>query len=110
MTDTSKPFTAAICLGRDCRTVADRLGTRLAGAAGRLGILYTAEPFAPHLDEIAAALRQRTGVPDWVSAAGYGVIASGEEHYGESGAAALVQPAALVLGAQERRNRRRAPA
>ena len=90
MTDTSKPFVAAICLGRDWRTVADRLGTRLAGAAGRLGILYTAEPFAPHLDEIAAALRQRTGVPDWVSAAGYGVIASGEEHYGESGAAALV--------------------
>ena len=87
MTDTSKPFAAAICLGRDWRTVADRLGTRLAGAAGRLGILYTAEPFAPHLDEIAA---QRTGVPDWVSAAGYGVIASGEEHYGESGAAALV--------------------
>ena len=32
MVDTSKPFAAAICLGRDWRTVADRLGTRLAGA------------------------------------------------------------------------------
>ena len=39
---------------------------------------------------MAATLRERTGVPDWVSAAGYGVIASGEEHYGEPGAAALV--------------------
>ena len=85
-----KPFASALCLGRDWRTVADTLGTRLEGAEGRLGILYTAESFAPHLEEIAAVLRERTGVSDWVSAAGYGVIASGEEHYGESGAAALV--------------------
>ena len=86
----TEPFASAVCLGHDWRTVADTLGDRLAGAEGRLGILYTAESFAPHLDEMAAALRDRTGVPDWVSAAGYGVIASGEEHYGESGAAALV--------------------
>ena len=86
----TEPFASAVCLGHDWRTVADTLGDRLAGAEGRLGILYTAESFAPHLDEMAAALRDRTGVPDWVSAAGYGVIAAGEEHYGESGAAALV--------------------
>ena len=86
----TEPFASAVCLGHDWRTVADTLGDRLAGAEGRLGILYTAESFAPHLDEMAAALRDRTGVPDWVSAAGYGVIASGQEHYGESGAAALV--------------------
>lgn len=83
-------FASALCLGSDWRTVADSLGDRLAGAEGRLGILYTAESFAPHLDDVAAALRERTGVPDWVSAAGYGVIAAGEEHYGEPGAAALV--------------------
>ena len=86
----SMPFAAALCLGRDWHAVAGELGARLDGAAGRLGILYTSEPFAPHLDEMAAALRQRTGVADWVSAAGYGVIGSGEEHYGEPGAAALV--------------------
>ena len=84
------PFASALSLGRDWSTVADRLATGLAGAEGRLGILYTAESFAPHLDAMTAALRERTGVPDWVSAAGYGVIASGEEHYGEPGAAALV--------------------
>ena len=83
-------FASAICIGRDWSAVAGRLGTELAGAEGRLGILYTAEPFASHLEDMTAALRERTGVPDWVSAAGYGVIASGEEHYGESGAAALV--------------------
>ena len=85
-----KPFASATCLGDDWRAVADALGDRLEGAEGRLGILYTAEPFAPHLDEMATTLRERTGVPDWVSAAGYGVIAAGEEHYGEPGAAALV--------------------
>ena len=89
-TPRGKPFASAICIGRDWPAVADRLATELAGAGGRLGILYTAESFAPHLDEMAAALRERTGVSDWVSAAGYGVIASGEEHYGEPGAAALV--------------------
>ena len=84
------PFASAVCIGSDWSAVTDRLGAELAGAEGGLGILYTAESFAPHLDEMAAALRERTGVPDWVSAAGYGVIASGEEHYGEPGAAALV--------------------
>ena len=89
-TPSGKPFASALRLGRDWRAVADRLGTELAGAAGRLGILYTAESFASHLDEMTAVLRERTGVPDWVSAAGYGVIAAGQEHYGEPGAAALL--------------------
>ena len=83
-------FASALCLGDDWRAVAGTLCSRLAGAPGRLGILYTAEGFAPHLGEMLAALERRTGVPDWVCAAGYGVIGTGEEHYGESGAAVLV--------------------
>ena len=84
------PFASALCLGSDWRTVASDLGDRLSGAGGRLGILYTAESFAPHLDAMTGLLRERLGVPDWVSAVGCGVIASGEEHYGESGAAVLI--------------------
>ena len=83
-------FASVLCLGSDWRAVAETLGARLAGSRGRLGILYIDESLVPHLDEMAEALRERTGVPDWVSAAGYGVIASGEEHYGEPGAVALV--------------------
>ena len=90
MTGTRQPFAAAISLDHDWRAAAAELASRLASTEGRLGILYLAEPFAPHLDEMTTVLRQRTGVPHWVSAAGYGVIAMGEEHYGESGAAALV--------------------
>ena len=86
----AEPFAAALSLGDDWREVANALGGRLAGAAGGLGLLYTAESFAPHQGEMLAVLRRRTGIEDWVSAAGYGVIGAGEEHYGESGAAALV--------------------
>ena len=84
------PFASALSLGLDWSAVTDRLGAQLSGASGRLGILYTAEALAPHLEEMLSTLRDRTGVADWVSAAGYGVIAAGEEHYGEPGAAALV--------------------
>ena len=86
----AEPFADALSLGDNWREVADALGGRLAGAAGGLGLLYTAESFAPRQGEMLAVLRRRTGVENWVSAAGYGVIGSGEEHYGESGAAALV--------------------
>ena len=86
----TEPYAAALCLGDGWREVADALGSRLAGAAGGLGLLYTAESFAPHQSEMLAVLRRRTGVEDWVSAAGYGVIGAGEEHYGKSGAAALL--------------------
>ena len=81
----AEPFAAALSLGDDWREVADALGGRLAGAPGGLGLLYTAESFAPHQGEMLAVLRRRTGVEDWISAAGYGVIGAGEEHYGESG-------------------------
>ena len=90
MSENAGPFASAIALGGEWRAVAAELGEQLADAVGRLGILYTSESFAPHLGEIVSDLESRTAVHDWVSAAGYGVIACGEEHFGESGAAALV--------------------
>ena len=89
-TDHPAPFAAALSREEDPHAAAESLGRRLAGARGHLGILYTGESFAPHLQGMAAALRRHTAVRDWVSAAGYGVIAAGEQHYGEPGAAALV--------------------
>ena len=90
MSENAGPFASAIALGGEWRAVAAELAARLSGAAGRLGVLYTSESFAPHLDEMSSVLAAHTAAPDWVSAAGYGVIASGEEHFGESGAAALI--------------------
>ncbi len=86
----AEPFASALALGGGWREAADTLGRGLAGAEGRLGILYTGESFAPRQSEMIAVLERRTGVQDWVSAAGYGVIGAGGERYGESGAAALV--------------------
>ena len=86
----AEPFASALALHGDWREAAAALGGGLAGAEGRLGLLYTGESLAPHQSEMIAVLERRTGVQDWVSAAGYGVIAAGEERYGESGAAALV--------------------
>ena len=77
-------------MGDDPSTVANALGGQLSGSEGRLGVFYATESFAPHLEEIVETLRRHTGVTDWVSAAGYGVIAAGAEHYGEPGAAALL--------------------
>ena len=88
--DDSRPFASAIHMGDDPRSVADALGNGLGGAEGRLGVLYASENFAPHLEGMVETLRQHTGVTDWIGAAGYGVIAGGEEHYGEPGAAALL--------------------
>jgi small ligand-binding sensory domain FIST len=84
-------FRAAATSEQDWQQAADHLAAQLgADGGGRLGFLYVGEPLAPHLDGIAGALRERTGVIDWVAAAGYGVIGTGTEHYGAAGAAALV--------------------
>jgi len=66
------------------------LASGLVGAEGTLGILYTAESFAPHLGAMLSVLRESTGVANWMSAAGYGVIASGAEHLGTPGSTALI--------------------
>ncbi len=84
------PFASAIQMGDDPRTVSDALGRALEGGEGKLGILYASEGFAPHFEGMVESLRERTGTKEWVAAAGYGVIAGGEEHYGEAGAAALL--------------------
>ncbi len=90
MTEPARPFAAALALDADWERAADALAEGLAGAGGRLGLLYAAEPLAPGLDAMTQRLRERTGAPDWVAAAGYGPIAAGAEHYGEAGAVALL--------------------
>jgi small ligand-binding sensory domain FIST len=90
MTDTPRVFASANNFEENWRENADALARDLAGAEGTLGILYTAESFAPHLDGMLAVLREKTGIDAWAAAAGYGVIAAGEEHFGIPGAAALV--------------------
>jgi small ligand-binding sensory domain FIST len=90
MTDQPGLFASAKSFDENWRDNVDALVAGLEGTTGNLGILYTAESFVPHLGAMLSVLREKTGVVDWVSAAGYGVIASGEEHFGTPGATALV--------------------
>ena len=90
MNDATRQFTSASCFDENWRDNAKALVNDLTGAAGSLGVLYTAESFAPHIASMLTILREGTGVTDWVSAAGYGVIAADQEHFGEPGATALI--------------------
>jgi small ligand-binding sensory domain FIST len=90
MNNDKSSFASASNFDENWNDNAKALADGLSDAKGCLGILYTAESFAPHLGAMLSILRERTGVTDWVSAAGYGVIASGQEHFGEPGATALI--------------------
>jgi small ligand-binding sensory domain FIST len=90
MNDAARQFASASCFDENWRDNAKALVAGLTGARGCLGVFYAAESFAPHLAAMLTILREGTGVTDWVSAAGYGVIASGREHFGEPGATALI--------------------
>ena len=58
----------------------------------RLGFVYVTEDFAADLPDIEVLLRQTTGVPHWVGAAGMGVCGYKSEHFGEPAMSALVMP------------------
>jgi len=90
MNDSPQGFASASSCDENWRDNVDALADGIHGCAGTLGVLYTAESFAPHLGPMLSVLRERTGVVDWVSAAGYGVISAGEEHFGEPGATAMI--------------------
>lgn len=90
MIDISQGFASASSFNENWRENVEALASGLAAGSGRLGVLYTGESFAPHMGEMLSVLRERTGVVDWLAATGYGVIAAGEEHFGEPGATAML--------------------
>jgi len=90
MNDISRGFASANSFNENWRENVEALASGLGAGSGTLGVLYTSESFAPHLGEMLSVLRERTGVIDWLAATGYGVIAAGEEHFGEPGATAML--------------------
>lgn len=71
-------------------TIIARLG-RL-GPEHRLGFVYVTETFAAALPDIETLLRQSTGVPHWIGAAGMGVCGFRAEHFDEPAISVLVMP------------------
>ncbi len=58
----------------------------------RLGFLYVSDAFATSLDEIAAFLRQKTGVAHWVGTVGLGVCGTAREYFDTPALSVLVAP------------------
>jgi small ligand-binding sensory domain FIST len=68
------------------------LGALPASKAGmtRLGMIYVTETLAPRMGVIIEALRDETGVADWVGAAGLGIAGDEEEFFDEAAIAIMV--------------------
>lgn len=83
----ARPFAHAHAAGADWRAVLKTCGDALAAQMPSgappppLGLFYVTEPFAAHLGDIAATLKERLGVPLWCGAVGMGVLAEGREYY-----------------------------
>lgn len=79
---------AAHAADTDWRVAADAclesLGTyRDRGDAANLGFVYASDTFAAHFSDIAAFLRESTGIAHWVGSVGLGVCATGVEYFHE---------------------------
>ena len=62
------------------------------GPEHRLGFVYVTEAYVDDLAEIEVFLRQTTGVPNWVGAAGLGVCGLRKEYFDEPAMSVLVAP------------------
>ena len=84
MTTVTESFASGHAAEAEWPQAVEACATRLGGLspAANVGFVYVAEPFADALDLIGRELAQRTGVPFWVGAAGFGVCGTGVEFMG----------------------------
>ena len=70
------------------RACLDQLGEVPASAA--IGFLYLTDHFAGEVDGILRHFKERTGVRSWVGTVGAGILATGQEYYGEPALAVMI--------------------
>jgi len=86
-------FPYAFSSQADWAQVASELGDGLTASgvsSGGVGLLYVTDHFASDFQQIAAVLRQRTGLETWVGTLGLGVIAGSDAVFDRPGAAAMI--------------------
>jgi len=85
-------FSLACATGTDWQSVItatlDALGATPDTAT--LGFLYITDPLAPYLNGVLDALRDTTGVQDWVGSVGSAICCTGREVYDEPAAAVML--------------------
>ena len=83
-------FAYAHAAGADWERCVDACAQRIGRPQGGLGFVYFTEALAPQAERIVGALRQRTGIEDWVGTVGVGVLATGVEYQDEAALVAMV--------------------
>ncbi len=83
-------FISGTSSSEDWQTATNDLINQLNGPTGTLGILYTGEKLAAHLNAMSGRLREKTGIVNWICASGYGVISGAGEFYGQNSSTVLV--------------------
>jgi len=73
----------------DCIAALGALPALESGMA-RLGVIYVTEKLAPHMGAIIEAMRDGTGVADWVGSAGLGIVGDDEDFFDEAAIAVMV--------------------
>jgi small ligand-binding sensory domain FIST len=87
----SARFAAAVAVGEPASLAAQCIAGLPTVDGATLGILYTTEPAAPVLPELARTLADHTGIRSWVGGVGLGVCSATAEIF--------EQPAAVVMTA-----------
>lgn len=83
-------FPVAHASGETWRECVSHCAARLGRPGGGLGFVYFTDSLAPHATLIVEALREQTGVSDWIGTVGMGIVASGTEYMDEPALAAMV--------------------
>ena len=83
-------FRYAHAAGASWRECVQACAKRLGRPNGGLGFVYFTDFLVERAGDIIAALRDHTGVADWVGTVGIGVLASGAEYQDEPALAAMV--------------------
>ncbi len=84
------PFLHAHAAGRGWTDCVDACVERIGDPGSDLGFIYLTSALAPDAPRIIRALRERTGVPDWVGTTGIGVIGTGTEYMDEPALSVMV--------------------
>jgi small ligand-binding sensory domain FIST len=83
-------FAYAHAAGADWEGCVAQCAERIGRPQRGLGFVYFTDVLAPQAGRIVAALRERTGVEDWVGTVGVGVLATGVEYQEEPALVAMV--------------------
>jgi small ligand-binding sensory domain FIST len=85
-----KPFQVSHSTITDWQSACRECLDGLDHGGATLGFIYATDHFAPHLSDILALCKERTGIPHWVGTVGVGICTTGHEFLDEPALAMLL--------------------